>query len=269
MQALVILKQRCLSGRHAPGFTLAELLVTIAVIGLLASLLLPVLITARDRIKTTACSNNIKQVTAIALVLAGDLDGKLPPSSINLDYMPELRPAASVMNVIQNFEAGRPLGSYWVDSTAPWSKTFLCPADVNKNHRLRSGYAKNISYGNSEGPWLLLHEAGEPITRYRFKPLPIQAVRRPAQTAIFIEHDNMSAQNDFQIFSPGNNFTNAIPTENPRVDSELMWGNSNLPLRHEGGRKFNCAFLDGHASAFTWPAYPTGLLNQDVIAINQ
>lgn len=252
------------------GFTLIELMVVIAVISLLLMLLLPAIQSGREKAQSTTCASNLRQIASLSFSLALELGGRLPPSRISLaeHSMPELRPAASIMNVIQNFEAGKPLNTFWATPTAPWSKLFFCPADQNPRHRLKAGHAKAISYGNVEGIWVLLQTPGD-SNQWMYKPLPIGVVTKPAQTAMFIEHDHQSAQNDFQLFAPGANFGNAIPTENPRVPGAIMWGNSNLPLRHGKNRSFNCVFFDGHVESFTWTNYPGGLLQADIALLNR
>ena len=89
-------------------FTLLELLIVIAIIGILASMLLPALRTARESAKTIQCSGNMKQYGLAFRMYAGDYN----------DYM------ASAIGS----------GSYWW--TSLWdkekyfndSKIFVCPS---------------------------------------------------------------------------------------------------------------------------------------------
>ena len=72
-------------GRHIQavgrsGFTLIELLVVIAIIGILASMMLPALASAKDRGKITACISNLRQI-AICMKMYVDEQGRFPPLS--------------------------------------------------------------------------------------------------------------------------------------------------------------------------------------------
>src|SRR5215831_12900509 len=64
-------------GRHA--FTLIELLVVIAVIGILAALLLPVLVGAKERARRVNCKNSQRQFL-LAVHLYGDENEQRLPS---------------------------------------------------------------------------------------------------------------------------------------------------------------------------------------------
>ena len=63
---------------NRPGFTLAEVLVVLGIVGLLLAILLPTLGRARDAARRTRCASNQRQIAQAALTRATQWDGFLP-----------------------------------------------------------------------------------------------------------------------------------------------------------------------------------------------
>ncbi len=70
-------RPRCRRVAPAAGFTLVEVLVVIAIIGVLVALLLPAVQAARESARRTECQNHLRQL-ALAMTLEVDLRGAYP-----------------------------------------------------------------------------------------------------------------------------------------------------------------------------------------------
>lgn len=65
--------------RH--GFTLVELLAVIAIIGILAAIIVPVVGRARDSARATQCLGNLRQIGAASRLYSQENKGRTPPLS--------------------------------------------------------------------------------------------------------------------------------------------------------------------------------------------
>ena len=60
------------------AFTLIEILVVIAIIGLLAAIIFPTFILVREKARRTSCVSNLKQIGAAMEMYKADYDGRFP-----------------------------------------------------------------------------------------------------------------------------------------------------------------------------------------------
>lgn len=62
------------------AFTLVELVVVIAILGIIAAILFPIFAQPRERSKQASCLSNAKQLGLGLMMYAQDYDGQLPPA---------------------------------------------------------------------------------------------------------------------------------------------------------------------------------------------
>ena len=220
------------------AFTLIELLVVIAIVALLASLLLPALISAKNQTKSTVCRNNLRQLQVAYLGYAHNNDDMLVPStSRNIDLIQQsVAPSWVLGNAKQdrsttNIEAGLlfpEIGNVGV---------YHCPSDKSNGPPPRSLRTRSYSLsgwasmGDMEGK-------GEKFPTVQM-PRRMGELSSKPLAEVFAFIDEHADSIDDGLF--------AVNARNMGME----W--KDLPAdRHTRG--CNLSFLDGHVQHWPWKA---------------
>ena len=138
------------------SFTLIELLVVIAIIAILAALLLPTLVAAKERAKRTGCVNNVRQFLLAAHMYANDSDQRLPsgasdsrtPNGVLDDSIP-------VLSGTMRTQMIRYAGTYQIMGCPNLGRPFNTETGwVEQGYGFIIGY--NYLGGHANTPWKLL-----------------------------------------------------------------------------------------------------------------
>jgi prepilin-type N-terminal cleavage/methylation domain-containing protein/prepilin-type processing-associated H-X9-DG protein len=94
------------------GFTLVELLVVLAIIGILAALLLPALASARQAGRKAACIANLRQVGIAIRTYADEHEGQIPygPKAPPLTNPSSFYPSTGAPTSLLSLQSGAPVG---------------------------------------------------------------------------------------------------------------------------------------------------------------
>jgi len=208
-------------------FTLVELLVLISIIAILAGMLLPALVKARDKAKDISCKSNIKQIALANVQYIGDYDGYSVPYKQD-DVMGTGDYWLGYGNGSANgggydLTKNRLLGPYIGET----GKVFICPNNISLVsdiiHCEKSGYGYNSL-------WLGRYKSKE-ITH----TIKVVQIKNPAALVAFGD----SAWNS----SLGPKYSATLwPERRPSGDP----GYNSIHFRHNN--MANIGWLDGHVS---------------------
>ena len=200
-------------------FTLIELLVVIAIIAILAAMLLPALARAREKARTIACVNNVKQLSLGILMYA--------------DANQEHFPYCDTSGVAATELAATP---WWVAVPALIGnvESVYCPSRVRPSSTTtyHNQPYPNPHYGMSG--WL--HQtANAPCGT-------IGKARRPSESIMLADscHGRAEIWNISWGLTPGGWSSKCNDAKNLRNPDHAV---------HSGGN--NCGFIDGHATWMT------------------
>ena len=206
------------------NFTLAELLIVIAIIAILAGMLLPALNRARTMAYSSSCISNMKQIGVGAAQYSTDWQDYLIPATWN------------VWDTASNYEKNWICVSYpyvmgrnLPNANNPKNTPYICPGALPEDLYSYNGRPiTNLAYNKRLGTM------GSNQTWYR-PLLKINRCERPGLSVTVWDVKNVNTD--------GTAYTE---TKNSRECSAKAYIRTCAPMRH--GERDNLLFVDGHAA---------------------
>jgi prepilin-type processing-associated H-X9-DG protein/prepilin-type N-terminal cleavage/methylation domain-containing protein len=228
------------------GFTLVELLVVIATIGILIALLLPAIQMARESARRTSCLNNLRQM-GVGLHLYHDELGSFPPGGIEprswqfpqgrqLAWSLLLLPYVEQQDLYEQVDCGKAFDSPEnAEAAATILPVYICPS-VPQGYQLRSGRGP-CCYGGIYGERITSPNSPPKGTMLYDHAISIVDIRDGTSSTLIISEDSNFA--DGQWINARNVFDQAFGiNQAPAFENDIR-------SKHPGGA--NALFCDGSA----------------------
>jgi prepilin-type N-terminal cleavage/methylation domain-containing protein/prepilin-type processing-associated H-X9-DG protein len=238
-RAFTLVELPVVNTRKRTAFTLVELLVVVAIVGILVALLLPAVQAAREAARRTACANNLRQVGLSVIQYCDDHGGAFPKTTHDTD-----------------------VAECWIYTLAPYLENVdevrICPSDLKADERLAarmSSYAMNAYVTNVSLPGSYLNRNKLPSTSRTL--LAVELTDRETRPVSEFD-DHVESHRWFT----SSNLTHGRVLEAIRGEASID--------RHHGAA--NYLFADGHVAAIPeetiaeWSTRPLVFVKPDAAA---
>lgn len=225
--------------RNGQGFTLIELLTVIAIIGILAAILIPVVGRVRESARNAKCVSNLRQLSMGASAYEAE-NGTFPRSftgSGTTGWWNTLRSYVAGLEVSEN--------ANYAANDEIIGEVLECPERAELGEEL-----VKISYAPNEN---IMVRTGIGLRR-------LEQIREPSRMIIFADATQPTGgrANTSLTLLPGGRHNTAIPSPReadkplniPVVRDGERGDGTSISFRHNDQLRANVAFVDGHVENF-------------------
>lgn len=246
------------------AFTLMELLVTVTIIAILASLLLPVIGIVRDSARTAACASNLRQIGAAGVAYAADNNGLNYPTKMTC-YTWDTASGGDNYDLKWSFDF---LGEYLLANANKGAagasrvrEVYTCPQarSLLKITQWASSYGNNASV-HPKLEWYAGGNLADPHRQNSWRRIKLGSVPRPSETISMMD---TCLGNGVNTTTGDITFSNASEMSTPSkldkvADTTISGWNANSDVgasgppryRHQRNTSSPIVFVDGHVE--TW-----------------